>query len=198
MKIIIVGASGAIGKKVTAALKEKHEIITVGRNSGDIRADITSSDSLDSMFKEAGAFDALVSTSGSGHFGPLKTMTAEQFKMGLHNKLLGQVDLVLIGQHYINEGGSFTLTSGVLSDDPVYGGANLSAINAAINSFVMAAAAEVDKRIRINAVSPGVVEDSPELFPAFPGHIPVPMDRVVAAYIKSVESPLNGQVIKVF
>lgn len=198
MKIIIVGATGTIGKKVTANFKSDHEVIKVGSQSGDIHADITDTESLENLFEEVGSFDALISATGAGHFGPLNKMTAEDFKVGLHSKLLGQINLVLTGQHYINPKGSFTLISGILSDDPVADSVNVSSVNAAINGFVNAAAQELENDVRINVVSPGVVEDSPELFDAFPGHIPVSMDRVVQAFRKSVLGITNGEVIKVW
>jgi NAD(P)-dependent dehydrogenase (short-subunit alcohol dehydrogenase family) len=198
MKIIIIGASGTLGKKVTDALKDKHEIITAGSKSGDLQLDITSPESIEDFYKKAGSFDALISTTGSGHFGPVNTMTPADFRKGIDNKLLGQVNLVLIGQHYINPKGSFTLTSGILSSDPVLYGANLSAVNGALNSFAIAAAIGLENGVRINAVSPGVVEDSPSYFEAFPGHVPVTMDRVVAGYLKSVLGAGTGQVIEIF
>ena len=198
MKIIIIGASGTIGKKITASLKKDHEVIKVGSKSGDFQADISSPASIEALFKKVGPFDALINAAGEGHFGPLKTMTDADFRKGIDSKLLGQINLVLIGQHYIRPKGSFTLTTGILTDDPVPMGANLSAVNGAVNAFVLAAAIELENGIRINAVSPGVVEDSPGFFPFFPGHIPVPMDKVVNAYIKSVLGPGTGQVIKVY
>lgn len=198
MKIIITGATGTIGQKITADLEQEHDIIKVGSKSGDIQADITKPDSLKKLFEEVGSFDALISAAGAGHFGPLNEMNSEDFEVGLNNKLLGQVNLVLSGQHYINPKGSFTLISGILSDDPVYASANLAAVNGAINGFVTAAAMELENDVRINAVSPGVVEDSPELFDAFPGHIPVAMNRVITAYRKSVLGGITGQVIKVW
>ncbi len=198
MKIIIVGASGTLGKKVTAALEKEHEIIKVGSRSGDIQADITSAGSIEAMFKQAGHFDALISTTGSGHFGPLAETTVSDFNKGIQSKLLGQINLVLIGQHYIRPKGSFTLTSGILAEDPVANGANLGTVNGGINAFVINAAPELQNGVRINAVSPGVVEDSPGFFPFFPGHIPVEMSRVAAAYVKSVLGNITGQVIKVY
>lgn len=198
MKIIIVGATGTIGKKVTADLEGEHDIIKVGTQSGDIQADITQPESVKSLFEKVGTFDALVSVAGGGHFGPLKEMNSDDFQVGLDSKLAGQVNLVLSGQHYINPKGSFTLISGILSDDPVYASANLAATNGAINSFVIAAARELENDVRINAVSPGVVEDSPEFFDAFPGHRPVEMDRVVRAFRKSVLGSISGDVIKVW
>jgi NAD(P)-dependent dehydrogenase (short-subunit alcohol dehydrogenase family) len=198
MKIIIIGASGTLGKKVTAALKGQHDIVTAGSKSGDLQVDITSTESIEAFYKKAGKFDALVSVTGSGHFGPVNTMTPADFKVGIDSKLLGQVNLVLIGQHYINPKGSFTLTSGILATDPILYGANLSAVNGALNSFVIAAAIGLENDVRINAISPGVVEDSPEYFDAFPGHIPVTMDRVVAGYLRSVLGAGTGQVVEIF
>ncbi len=198
MKIIIVGASGTIGKKVTEALRGDNEIITAGSKSGDIQVDISSTESIEAFYKQTGHFDALVSVTGNAYFGPLKTMTIKDFDIGLQSKVRGQVNLVLIGQHYINAKGSFTLTSGILSDDPILLGANPSAVNGAINSFVKAAAIELENNVRINAISAGVVEDAPGYFPYFPGHIPVTMDKVTNAYYKSVFGALTGQVIQVW
>ena len=198
MKIIIVGATGTIGKHITAALEKDHEVIKAGSKSGDIQVDISKPESIEKFFEQTGKFDALVSATGSAHFGPLATMKDADFRKGIDSKLMGQINLVLIGQHYVNPKGSFTLTSGILSDDPIVLGANLSAVNGAINGFVTSAAVELENDVRINAVSPGVFEESPEYFPYFPGHIPVAMDKVTQAYIKSVLGFGTGQVIKVY
>ena len=198
MKIIIIGATGTIGKHVTNALKKEHEVIKAGSKSGDIIVDITSPASIEAFFEKVGSFDALISTTGNAYFGPLKTMKDADFRVGLDNKLMGQINLVLTGQHYINPKGSFTLTSGILSEDPILLGANLSAVNGAIEAFTRAAAIELDNNVRINAVSPGVFEESPDYFPYFKGHIPVNMERVTQAYIKSALGALTGQVFKVF
>ena len=110
---------------------------------------------------------------------------------------MGQVNLVLIGQHYINPKGSFTLTSGALADDPIVMGANASTMNGAINGFVKGAAIELENGVRINAVAPDIVEESTTYFSYFPGHIPVTMSRVTQAYIKSVLGGQTGQIYKV-
>jgi hypothetical protein len=197
MKIIIVGATGTIGRSVTAELSKRHEVIKASRTNADIKVDILSPTSIEEMYNEVGAFDAVVSTTGAAYFGSLKPATDLDFRKGIDSKLMGQVNLVLIGQHYINPKGSFTLTTGVLAEDPVINGSNLSMVNGGIHSFVIAAAIELENNIRINAVCPGVVEDAPHYFPYFPGHIPVPMDRVVAGYIKSVEGANTGKIIKI-
>lgn len=110
---------------------------------------------------------------------------------------MGQVNLVLIGQHYINPNGSFTLTSGSLAHDPIKLAASVSAVNAAIDGFVRGAAVELEHGIRINSVAPGVVEDSPGYFPFFPGDIPAPMGKVAQAYVKSALGAQTGQTYSV-
>lgn len=197
MKIIIIGATGTIGKHVVKALESSNEIIKVGSKSGDYQVDISNTASIKALFEKVGRFDALISTAGDAHFGPLKDMTDSEFRIGLNSKLMGQINLVLIGQHYINPKGSFTLTSGSLGEDPVVFGAAVSTINGALDSFVKAAAIELENGVRINAIGPGVVEESPNYFPYFPGHIPVTMHRVAQAYVKSVLGAQTGQAYKV-
>ena len=197
MKIILIGASGTIGRKIAAEVEKDHELIRVGNKSGDFRVNIDSAESIEELFKKVGPFDTLISAAGNGHFGPLHSMKEADFRKGLDSKLMGQVNLVLIGQHYIRPKGSFTLTAGILSEDPVPNAANLSAVNAALEGFGRAAALELENGVRINVVSPGVAEDSPGYFPYFPGHIPVTMDRLVAAYMKSAFGAQTGQVYKV-
>ncbi len=150
------------------------------------------------MYAKLGKVDAVVTCAGHVHFGPVATMTPEQFRKGLNDKLMGQVNLVLLGMNNVNDGGSFTLTSGVLDRDPVRQGANAAAVNGAIGAFVKGAAIEMPRGIRINAVSPGLLEDSAEKYDGFfPGHEPVSSARVGLAYAKSVDGALTGQVIAV-
>ncbi|MFD4839102.1 short chain dehydrogenase [Achromobacter sp. NPDC058515] len=198
MKIILIGASGTVGSAVAAELGQRHDVIAVGKTRGQYQVDVTRSDSIRELFEHVGKVDAIVSTTGSLHFGPLNEMTAEQFKIGLHDKLLGQVDLALIGQHYLNAGGSITLTSGILSDEPIRYGANASAVNAAIDGFVRGASVEL-QGIRINAVSPTVLTESLGSYgPYFPGFEAAPASRVALAYRRSVEGAQTGRVFRVW
>jgi NAD(P)-dependent dehydrogenase (short-subunit alcohol dehydrogenase family) len=198
MKILIVGASGTIGTLVAGALAERHEIVKAGSKSGDVRVDIKDSGSIRKMFDSVGKLDAVLATAGKVHFGELAKMTEAEFAVGLKDKLMGQVNLVLIGRDFVNDGGSFTLTSGVLSHDPIRLGAGASMANGAIDAFVRAAAIELPRGLRINAISPGVLEESlPTYGPYFRGHDAVPGKRVANAYVKSVEGALTGQVFHV-
>ncbi|MBK9486522.1 MAG: short chain dehydrogenase [Chitinophagaceae bacterium] len=196
MKMIIVGASGTMGKYLTAAFQKEHEVITAASVGCEVQVDITSTASIENMYKQVGAFDALISTAGPTYVGPWKKLTDKEFRQGVEGKMMGQINLVLIGQHYINPKGSFTLITGALSHDPQKNFANASAANGAVEGFVRAAAIELENGIRINAVSPTVIENSPQYFPYFPGDIPVTMQQLEFGFRKSVFGANTGQVIK--
>lgn len=196
MRILIVGASGTVGKAAAAELGRRHEIIRAGRSSGDLTVDVMSEESVKAMYARLGKVDAVVTTVGHVHFGPVATMTPAQFRKGLDDKLMGQVNIVLLGLDNVNDNGSFTLTSGILDRDPVRAGANAAAVNGAIGAFVKGAAIEMPRGLRINAVSPGLLEDSAAKYDGFfPGHETVSAARVGLAYAKSVDGALTGQVV---
>ena len=197
-KILLIGASGTIGQAVLANLGARHDVITVGRSSGTHRADFSQPGAVAKLFEAVGKVDAIVSTAGNLHFGPLADMTAEQFNLGLQDKLLGQVQLALVGQKYLTDGGSITLTAGILSIEPIRNGANATAVNAAIEGFVAAAAIELPRGLRINGVSPTILEESlPAYGPYFRGFKAVPAATVALAYAKSAEGRQTGQVYRV-
>jgi NAD(P)-dependent dehydrogenase (short-subunit alcohol dehydrogenase family) len=197
MKIIIVGATGTIGKKLFAEFSKRHEVIAASYSKSEIKVDITSIDSIREMYNKIGPFDALISASGSAYFGSFDTMKEDDWYKGIKSKMMGQINLVMVGKELVSDNGSFTLTSGILASDPIRNGAALTVVNSAVNGFIIGASGEMKRNVRLNAVSPGVVEDSPTLFPAFPGHTPVKMDAVVRAYVKSVEGICRGQIINV-
>ena len=199
MKILIIGGAGTIGKKVSAHLAKKHQIVIAGRNSGDVNVDIDDSQSIEAMFESIGKLDAIVCVAGEAKWGAFDSMTEEDFYIGLRSKLMGQVNLVRIGHKHLNTGGSFTLSTGILADDPVVGTTSPAMVNGGIHSFVKAAALELTNGVRINVVSSGLVEDAVEKYEAyFPGHNPIPMDKVINAYVKSVEGKGNGDTITIY
>jgi NAD(P)-dependent dehydrogenase (short-subunit alcohol dehydrogenase family) len=199
VKILIVGGKGTIGKKVSAHFSKKHEIIIGGRNSGDVPVDIADRQSIADMFESVGKVDAVVCIAGEAKWAAFDSMTEEDFWTGLKSKLMGQVNLVRIGQDYVHAGGSFTLTTGILADHPVMLTTSAAMVNGGIHSFVKAVALELKNGIRINAVSSGLVEDAVEKYEAyFPGHNPIPMYKVINAYVKSVEGKGNGEIITIY
>ena len=196
MKVIVIGGGGAVGRPIVDALKGNNEVIVVGRSSGDVQADIESVEDIRSMFEQTGKVDAVVTAIGHGHFGPVSEMSGEQWMKGILHKALPQVNVVLEGMPHVNDGGSFTLTSGVLNRDPIAGGACGAAANGAIDSFVLGASVEMPRGIRINSVSAALLENSTERFDGFfPGHHHVSDEAVGLAYCKAVEGCLSGQVI---
>lgn len=198
MKIVVVGASGTIGKAVVRELGKRHTIITAGFKSGDIQVDIRNVASIQAFYEKLGDFDALVCTAGKVHFAPLTSMKPADYEVGLQDKLMGQVNLVLLGLKHINDHGSFTLTSGLLSDDPIVSGSSASMVNGAINSFVVGAAIELPRGIRVNAISPTVIAESMSQYADFfRGYEPAPAECVALAYSKSVEGAQTGKIYKV-
>jgi len=196
MKIVIVGASGTMGTYLSKAFETEHEVVRADRSSSEVQVDITSPAAIKEMYKEIGQFDALICTAGPTYVGPWKNLNEETFRVGVEGKMMGQINLVLIGQHYINPKGSFTLITGALAHEPQKNFANASAVNAAIEGFVRGAAIELANGIRINAASPTVIEASPQYFPFFPGEIPVTMKQIEFGFRKSVFGASTGQIIK--
>jgi len=199
MKLLIIGGNGTIGKKVTSYFSEKNEVIIGGRTSGDVTVDISDSSSIKKMFEETGKMDAIICIAGEAKWADFNEISEEDFYIGLKSKLMGQVNLVRIGQNYLNPNGSITLSTGILADDPVVGSTSAAMVNGAIHSFVPAVVLEIENGVRVNVVSLGMVEDSYERYAeAMPGHNAIPMDRVVSAYVKSVNGSGNGQIIKIY
>ena len=199
MKIVVIGGQGTIGKKVVETLSEKAEIIIASRSQGEVLVNLESSASIKNMFQNTGELDAIICIAGEAKWAPFKEMTEEDFHIGLNSKLMGQVNLVRLGQSFLKKGGSFTLTTGILADAPVVQTTSAAMVNGAIHSFVLAAALELENAQRINVVSSGLVEDAYERYKDyFPGHTPIPMRKVTDAYMRSVFGKGTGEIIRVY
>lgn len=194
MRIIVVGATGTIGKAVAKLLANEHEVVRVAFRSGDYRVDMSNKDSIERLFQEVGRFDALACAAGVARFGSLAELTDEDFQTGLVGKLMGQVNLVRAGMNYISDNGSFTLTSGILSHKPMPGSASISMVNAGLEGFVRAAALEMPRGIRINAVSPPWVKETLEAL-GMDTTGGMPAEQVAQAYWSSVHGTRSGTVI---
>ncbi|KRB54028.1 short chain dehydrogenase [Flavobacterium sp. Root186] len=184
MRILLIGANGTIGKILNPALAKNHEIISAGRNSGDFKIDLSDLNSIEKLFSEVKNIDSCICVAGDCYTGDLHSLDEEKLNIGIQNKLLGQVNLVLIGQKYLNEHGSFVLTSGKMADKPVKNNVSKAIVNGGINSFVLSASLELERGIRINAISPAKVLD-------------IPAEDLIKAYTKSIEGAINGEIIKV-
>jgi NAD(P)-dependent dehydrogenase (short-subunit alcohol dehydrogenase family) len=195
MRILIVGAKGTIGSEVVKALSANNEIVEASRSQTAVKVDIRDVASIRAMYQKVGKVDAVVSAAGSGAWKPLTQLTDEDFEVSLHYKLMGQVNLIRYGFDHVSDHGSITVTSGVLSRDPMQGSAAISLVNAGLEGFVRAAAMEAPRRIRVNVVSPPWVTETLEQMKmeGVPG---LPAARVARAYALAVNGAQSGQVIE--
>ncbi|AWS43482.1 short chain dehydrogenase [Streptosporangium sp. 'caverna'] len=200
MRIIVVGGGGTIGRRLVPALRSNgHDVVVAGRTSGDVHVDLTSHPTIEAMYREVGAVDGVVSIAAHGALDEFGTLTSDALQENMRAKFFGQVDLVLTGQHHCADGASFTLTSGIFADQAwphVTGG---GVISGALHSFVLSAAIELPRGMRINVVSPTMIGDSVATFDEhFPGMRPVPMNELVDHYLHCVEGDDTGGVVRAY
>jgi len=199
MRILIIGGSGTIGRPVTEHFSKDNEVIIAGRNSGDLKIDIVDSNSIEQGLKQVGQLDAIICIAGEAKWANFNELTEDDYYIGLRSKLMGQVNLVRIGQRHLNPNGSITLSTGILADDPVVKTTSAAMVNGGIHSFVQAVTLEIEHGIRVNVVSLGMVEDAYEKYKDyFPGHNPVPMKKAINAYVRSVKGKGNGEIIRIY
>lgn len=198
MKVLVIGGTGTVGKAVVKSLKDNHEVVVAGFSGGDVQVDIADLKSVQQMYKKVSSLDAVVMTTGKVTFKALGKMTETDYQFGLNNKLMGQVNVVLEGLKHLNDGGSFTLTSGILNHDPIKLGSSAAMVNGGVDSFVKASSMEMPRGLRINVVSPTVLTEALEAYgPYFPGYESVSASKVALAYQKSVDGVQTGQVYRV-
>ncbi|KZS40587.1 short-chain dehydrogenase [Aquimarina aggregata] len=202
MKILVIGGSGTIGKKIVEFFSKEHQVIVAGRSSKDYPVDIADTKSIKELYKkvkETGKVDAIICAAGEAKWAPFKDLSETDFHIGLRSKLMGQVNVVRYGHKCLKKKGSITLTTGILADDPVYQTTSAAMVNGGIHSFVQAVAIEMRKKIRVNVVSSGVVVDAHHKYESyFPGHPPIPMEKMIMGYRKSVSGRVNGEVIRIY
>src|SRR6202030_3251593 len=196
MKLILIGANGKIGELVQKALAGAgHEIVKVGRKSGDFQVEIENRESVRKLYQAVASFDAVAIAAGEVAFAPLSELTAEKWQFSLGSKLMGQISLVQEAIPFINENGSFTLISGVLNDEPIFAGVAGATVSGALEGFVRATAVELPKRLRINVVNPTILKESEaHMGSFFPGVIPVEGWKVGQAYKRAILGAQTGRV----
>lgn len=194
MRIMVVGATGTIGRAVVTALADRHEVVAVGNTRGDYQVDLAARESIERLYQAVGPLDAVISAAGLARFKALESLSDEDFSFSLGNKLMGQVNLVRLGVNHLRDRGSFTLTSGVLAREPMPGSAAISLVNAGVEGFVAAAALELPRALRINVVSPPWVQETLAAM-GRDSTAGMPAAKVAAAYVESVEGQRNGEVI---
>lgn len=194
MRILIVGATGTIGRPLVAALEGKHELVLASRQKSHEQVDLADPASIRALYKRVGKLDAVVCAAGEARFKPFAQLSDDDFEFSMGSKLMGQVNLVRYGFDSVNDGGSFTLTSGILAQQPMIGSGAVSLVNSAIEGFTRAAALEAPRKIRVNVVSPPWVTETLIAFKMDPkGGLPAA--DVARSYVASIEGKQNGAVI---
>ena len=195
MRILVVGATGTIGRAVVAALAGRHEIVPVSHGHTAIKVDLAQPASIRAMYQVVGRVDAVVSVAGQAKFAVLASLSDDDFQYCLANKLMGQVNLIRLGFDHVSDRGSFTLTSGVLARSPMQGSAAISLVNAGLEGFARAAALEAPRGIRVNVVSPPWVTETLKVLGMDPTH-GLPAATVAQWYVQSVEGTQSGAVLE--
>ena len=194
MRVLLVGATGTIGSAIARALAPKHDVIAASHSRAPHTVDLGRPDSIRSLFEKVGRIDAVISAAGRAAFRPFLELTDADFQLSLSNKLMGQVNLVRLGLGAVADGGSFTLTSGILAQKPMPGGAAISLVNAGLEGFTRAAALEAPRAIRVNVVSPGWVTETLIALKMDPSG-GTPAAVVAKAYVRALEGRMTGEVL---
>jgi NAD(P)-dependent dehydrogenase (short-subunit alcohol dehydrogenase family) len=194
MRILLVGATGTIGRAVVAILSPRHDVVEASRHKARYQVDIADLDSIRSLYEDVGHVDAVISAAGQAAWKPLADLHDADFDFSLQSKLLGQVNLVRIGANWVRDGGSFTLTSGILAHQPTPGSVAVSIVNAGVEAFGRAAALELPRGLRVNVVSPPWVSETLQAMGRDPAG-GVPAADVARSYVESVEGTQTGAII---
>lgn len=195
MKVLVIGGSGILGGAAADALEAYGDDVLRASRSSEPAVDLRDPQSIEKLFEQVGNVDAVITAAGSAPYKPLTELTREDYVAGYYGKVLTQIDVVRIGLAYVTDGGSFTVTTGILAREPIRTGVAGSHANGALEAFVMAAATELPRGIRINAVSPTVLTESTAHHAAFPGFAQVPAAAVGQAYVKAVKGVQTGKVL---
>jgi NAD(P)-dependent dehydrogenase (short-subunit alcohol dehydrogenase family) len=194
MRILLIGATGTIGKAVAAALGGRHEILLASRERAPLHVDMADPASIRALYAKVGKVNAVISAAGDARFKPFSELSDPDFQFSLDNKLMGQVNVVRYGLASVVDNGSFTLTSGILAQQPIRGSVAVSLVNAGLEGFGRAAALEAPRGIRINVVSPPWVTETLQAL-GMPLQGGLPAAKVAQAYVGCVEGTATGQVI---
>jgi len=195
-KIIVVGATGKLGRVVVEGLRKDYEVIRAGRSGPDLKIDAFDFESVSDILASVGPFDGLVCCIGGTPFKTFEELTMDDFAAGLSTKCFSQLNLAKAAIPFLSENGSITLTSGIIGDEPIIAGSCAAAANGALNMCVSTLAAEYAGKLRINVVSPSIIENSVDHYGMlFDGFEPTSNESIIHAYRRTISAPITGRVM---
>jgi NAD(P)-dependent dehydrogenase (short-subunit alcohol dehydrogenase family) len=172
-KIVIMGGTSGIGLSLAKmAASSGASVIITGRDEAKLKqavselpdtvkgeaVDAASAGAINGFFSKLGIFDHLVlSLSGKSGGGPFAVLKAEQLRQGFESKFFAYFNAIQGCLKTIRPGGSITLVTASSARTSFPGTSGLAAINGALEAMIPTLALEL-KPVRINAVSPGIID----------------------------------------
>lgn len=198
MRVLVIGASGVIGKPLFESLSKEHEVFGAYRSSAEYPVDTRDTASVKRLLERLPKLDAIINAAGEAIWKDFDLLTEADYYVGIKDKLMGQVNLVHTAKDFLNPNGSITLTTGILADFPETKSAGLALVNGALHSFIMAAAPRLKNNIRLNIVAPGAIKGTIEGEELFAGHAPVAIEAVIDVYKEALSGSKTGHVFKIY
>lgn len=169
--VLIVGrGSGLARAAALAARDEAAQVIAAGRNPQALSAayadepgvscetvDITDEESISALGERIGIVDHVVSTASSRARGRIAQLDRDAVRLSFDTKVLGPLMLAKHLASRMSDGGSFVIFSGVAATKITVGTLGVAITNAAADTLARSLALELAP-IRVNAISPGVID----------------------------------------
>jgi NAD(P)-dependent dehydrogenase (short-subunit alcohol dehydrogenase family) len=156
----ITEAARAAGATVTVASREREELAQAYADDLGVSAesvDLTDDDSIAALAERVGAVDHVVSTASAGARGMIGDLDRDAVRRSFDTKVIGPLMLARAFRDQIADGGSILIFSGVAAFDIEPGTLAVAITNGAADTLTRSLAVELAP-IRVNAISPGVID----------------------------------------
>ena len=194
MNVLLIGASGTIGKAVAHLFSEQGYTLINASRSTQPGVDFTDLTSINAFYDPIGELDAILIIGGEAAFGSLDQLTDLQIELTLSSKLMGQINMARRGVARLRPNGVIVMTGGMLAYSPWPATSMIAMVNAGLEGFVRAAALDMTRGCRMVIVHPPLVAESAALFGLDGTQYPTAA-TVARAYLEAVESGQNGTAV---
>jgi NAD(P)-dependent dehydrogenase (short-subunit alcohol dehydrogenase family) len=149
--------TGRRESELAAAVKE------IGRNVTGVQGDVSNLGDLDRLFaqikREKGKLDIVFANAGVAKYAPFGEITEEHFDSIFNINVKGLLFTVQKALPLMPDGASVILNASIVASKGLPANSVYSATKAAVRSFARTWTTDLkDRRIRVNAVSPGPIE----------------------------------------